>query len=143
MAKEDIKKKDESEYEYVNKYGNCIYCGQSRMVEVFEGDLEKASSEEEYVNLLATEKCECQEARTQRHIKQQTLKAKSFVNNYFGKDFPEVAEILSFAVEKVVEGKFSKITIDTGCKVKGIVQINSKGNIKVQKKATNDSVMEV
>ena len=63
--------------------------------------------------------------------------------NYFGKDFPEVAEILSFAVEKVVEGKFSKITIDTGCKVKGIVQINSKGNIKVQKKATNDSVMEV
>ena len=143
MSKEDIKEKDESEYEYKSIVGNCIYCGQSRMVEVFEGDLVKASSEEEYVNLLATEKCECQEARTQRHIKQQTLKAKSFVNNYFGKDFPEVAEILSFAVEKVIDGKFSKITIDTGCKVKGIVQINSKGNIKVQRKATNDSVMEV
>ena len=113
------------------------------MVEVFEGDLAKASSEEEYVNLLATEKCECQEARSQRHIKQQTLKAKSFVNNYFGKDFPEVAEILSNAVEQIINGKFDKITIDTGCKVKGIVQINSKGNIKVQRKATNDSVMEV
>lgn len=143
MSEENIKEKDESEYEYVSRYGNCIYCGQSRMVEVFEGDLAKASSEEEYVNLLATEKCECQEARSQRHIKQQTLKAKSFVNNYFGKDFPEVAEILSNAVEQIINGKFDKITIDTGCKVKGIVQINSKGNIKVQRKATNDSVMEV
>lgn len=143
MSEENIKEKDESEYEYVSRYGNCIYCGQSRMIEVFEGDLAKASSEEEYVNLLATEKCECQEARSQRHIKQQTLKAKSFVNNYFGKDFPEVAEILSNAVEQIINGKFDKITIDTGCKVKGIVQINSKGNIKVQRKATNDSVMEV
>ena len=143
MSKEEIKEKDESEYEYIERVGYCIYCGQSRMVNAFEGDIVKASSEEEYVNLLATEKCQCQEARTQRYIKQQTLKAKSFVNNYFGKDFPEVAEIRSFAVEKVIDGKFSKITIDTGCKVKGIVQINSKGNIKVQRKATNDSVMEV
>ena len=143
MSKEDIKEKDESEYEYVNKYGNCIYCGQSRMVEVFEGDLVKASSEEEYVNLLATEKCECQEARSQRHIKQQISKAKQCIKQYFEKDFPETAEILSNAVEQIINGKFDKITIDTGCKVKGIVQINSKGNIKVQRKATNDSVMEV
>ena len=82
MSEENIKEKDESEYEYVSRYGNCIYCGQSRMVEVFEGDLAKASSEEKYVNLLATEKCECQDARTQRHIKQQTLKAKSFVQDH-------------------------------------------------------------
>lgn len=143
MSEENIKEKDESEYDYVSRYGNCIYCGQSRMVEVFEGDLAKASSEEEYVNLLATEKCECQEARAQRHIKQQISKAKQCIKQYFGKDFPGTAEILSNAVEQIINGKFNKITIDTGCKVKGIVQINSKGNIKVQRKATNDSVMEV
>lgn len=143
MSKEIIKEKDESEYEYVNKYGLCIYCGQSRMVEVFEGDLAKASSEEEYVNLIATEECDCHEAKHQRHIKQQIEAAKIYINQYFKKDFPTTADVLSNAVEKIVEGKFVKITIDTGQKVKGIVQINSKGNIRVQRKATNDSSMEV
>ena len=143
MSKEDIREKDESEYEYKSIVGNCIYCGQSRIVEVFEGDLVKASSEEEYVNLLATEKCDCSEAKVQRHIKQQMKRAKEYINKYFRADFPETAEILNYAVVMIIDGKFDKITIDTGKKVKGIVQINSKGNIKVQRKATNDSSMEV
>ena len=143
MSKEEIKEKDESEYEYVERVGYCIYCGQSRMVNAFEGDIVKASSEEEYVNLLATEKCDCSEAKVQRHIKQQMKRAKEYINKYFKADFPETAEILNYAVVMIIDGKFDKITIDTGKKVKGIVQINSKGNIKVQRKATNDSSMEV
>ena len=117
MSKEvekDIKDKDESEYEYVSGYGNCIYCGQGRVVEAYEGDIVKASSREEYMNLLATEECNCVQATIEQRVKRQVQRGKEVVRLYFNEEFPEASDLMCEAVELLSREKIKKITIDTG-----------------------------
>ena len=146
VIEENIEEKDEKEYEYVQKYGHCIYCGQHRYIDVWEGDLEKIHSPEEYtqyINLLATEQCECETAEMQKRIKTRAERGKAVVNQYFREDFDEVATIMCEAVEQIAQEKFKKITIDTGHNVKAIAEINSSGNIKIHRKVTKNNSIEV
>ena len=139
----DIKEKDECEYEYISGYGNCIYCGQGRVIEAYEGDIVKASSKEEYMNLLATEQCNCIRATIEQRVKRQVESGREVVKHYFYEEFPETAELMYQAVELLSREKIKKITIDTGKNVKAVLEVNSNNNIKVQRKLTKNNVREV
>ncbi|MBE5936031.1 MAG: hypothetical protein E7262_09610 [Lachnospiraceae bacterium] len=138
-----IEEKDECEYEYVNEYGSCIYCGQVHMVEAYEGDIVRASSKEEYLNLLATEDCKCFQATKEKRIKTQVERGKEVVKQYFAEDFPDVSSLMCEAVELLSREKIKKITIDTGKNIKAILEVNANNNIKVQRKLTKNNVREV
>ena len=139
----ELKEKDESDYEYITKVGHCIYCNQSKMVEVFEGDLLEVSSMSEYINLCVTEECECECASEERSKKHRIERGQESVKEFFKAKYPEAAEMLCKAVELIVEGKIKKITIDTGNCEKAIVECNSAGKIKVQSKVSKNKAAEV
>ena len=138
-----LEEKDVCEYEYISDYGHCIYCGQGILVEAYEGDIVSASSKEEYLNLLATEECECYRATKEKRIKTQVERGKEVVKQYFAEDFPEVSDLMCAAVEMLSREKMKKITIDTGKNIKGILEVNTNNNIKVQRKLTKNNVREV
>lgn len=139
----ELEEKDESDYEYVTKVGHCIYCNQSKMVEVFEGDLLEVSSISEYINLCVTEECECECASEERSKKHRIERGQESVKEFFKAKYPEAAKMLCEAVELIVEGKIKKITIDTGNCEKAIVECNSAGKIKVQSKVSKNKAAEV
>ena len=139
----ELAEKDESDYEYITKVGHCIYCNQSKMVEVFEGDLLDVSSLSEYINLCVTKECECEMAREERNRKYRIERGQESVSDFFKAKYPEAAKMLCDAVELIVEGKIKKITIDTGNCEKAIVECNSAGKIKVQSKVSKNKAAEV
>lgn len=139
----ELEDKDESEYEYITKVGHCIYCNQSKMVEVFEGDLLDVSSLSEYINLCVTQECECEMAREERNRKYRIERGQESIAEFFKAKYPEAAKMLCDAVELIVEGKIKKITIDTGNCEKAIVECNSAGKIKVQSKVSKNKAAEV
>lgn len=119
------------------KIGQCIYCGQTRMVEI--GD-EIPTKEE--VNKRATEQCECEAARHAQERSKVQLEAEDNVERLFRKEFPVTANMLKAAVIPIMCGEIDKISIDTGRKVKGQITITSKGNIKVERIETRKTVLE-
>ena len=119
------------------KIGQCIYCGQTRMVDVGE---EIPTKEE--LNKRATEKCECEAAKhAQDRVKVQT-QAENNVESLFQKEFPVVARLLKAAVIPSMCGEMDGIVIDTGARVKGRVSVTSKGKVKVERIETRKSVLE-
>lgn len=116
--------------------GKCIYCGQQHMVEVPDTTTEKER------DIAATEQCKCEQAKKAQETTKVKLQSEMNIENYFAKEFPEVAEILKAAVGPIAQRKIEKITIDTGWGIEGKISITSKGKIKVEKKETKKSAVE-
>lgn len=116
--------------------GCCIYCGQTKMLKVGE------NVSEENLNELATEECDCYEAEEARKQAEAPAEAEDNIEKLFGEDLPETADILRSAVPAIVKGTLSKISVDTGKRVKAQVVRTSKGAVKVERSETNKTVME-
>ncbi len=118
------------------KIGYCIYCGQTRMLKV-EEDLS-----EENLNELATEECDCISAALARKRAKTQAEAEDNVEKLFRGDLPEVADLLSASISLIVNRQISKVTIDTGKKIKAQAVRLSNGTVKVERSETNKTVME-
>ena len=118
------------------KTGCCIYCGQTRMLEV-EGNVT-----EEWLNELATDECNCIEAEIARKRAETQAEAEENVETLFRNDMPEAADLLRAAIPAIVKGTLSKIAVDTGRKVKAQVVRTAKGAVKVERSETSKTVIE-
>lgn len=121
--------------------GGCRFCGQITSIEVpddWNGEMKDE---------LATEICNCYEAKEytfKKHRKEKAIKA---IKEQFGEKSKhsvedEVRLFLEMAADIVVEGFVNSATIDLGNGVKAKIGATSKGNIKVEKTITEKTTKE-
>lgn len=121
--------------------GSCRFCGQMATCKV----LEEWNREE--IDELATETCECVDARIYARKKEQKERANARVDLLFGKEnksitVPDSAvDLLHKAVCPICEGFIQSITVDVGNGVKGKINITSK-IVKVVRTKTDTSTYE-
>jgi hypothetical protein len=122
--------------------GTCKFCGQVATRKA----LEEWSQEE--IDELATETCECIDARIYAHKKGQKERAHARIDLLFGKDnktvtVPDAAvDLLHKAVYPVCEGFVASISVDVGNGVKAKINVTPKGIVKVARTKTDTSTYE-
>lgn len=136
------KRENESCGGVVTVTGSCKFCGQAATRKA----LEEWGQED--IDELATETCECLDARIYTHKKWQKERTNERIDLLFGKDnksvtVPDAAvDLLHKAVYPICEGFIQSIAIDIGNGVKGKINVTSKGNVKVARIKTNASTYE-
>ena len=133
MKKQEIEQiKQEHPEGLVMQTGACIYCGQIRQIETLN------YWETEDCNELATELCDCQEAKLYTAKKEQKERAKRIIEKQFGEKSPqpsppEIVDFLKTGAELIVEQKLGKLTITCEDGIKAKISTTSKGAIKVER----------
>lgn len=125
----------------VTKTGTCRFCGQTAAREALE------EWQQEEIDELVTETCECLEARLYANEKGQKERANERIDLLFGKQSAvavkdAAVDLLHRAVDLICEGSISAVTIDIGNGVKAKINITSKGFIKVTRTKTDTSAYE-
>lgn len=126
----------------ITSTGTCKFCKQIATRKAL-----KEWSQEE-IDELATETCECIDARIYAHKKSQKERAHSRIDLLFGAEnkavtVPDAAvDLLHKAVYPICEGFITAITVDIGNGVKGKINITSKGIVKVARTKTDTSTYE-
>lgn len=106
--------------------GYCSACGQAKQFQTSGGVIQ------EHLNMWATDECNCEIGKIDRQIKKNHEKATKNIDNLFGKDFPETAELLQLALPHILRDRIESITIKTGYNVKAQLSVTSKGAVKVE-----------
>ena len=86
--------------------GYCRFCNCGRMVEITE-DLEQ-----EELNRIATEECNCYGASKERELIQQMEVCEANIREMLGEKHPGVAQIFLDNIELIQSGKVKKITVN-------------------------------
>ena len=125
----------------INATGACTFCGQiaSRRV------LAEWSSEE--IEELATETCDCWEAKDYMHKKGQQERADKKIDMLFGEGADvavaaAAADLLHKAVGPICDQRIASISIDAGNGIKGRISMTAKGNIRVVRTKTDTNTYE-
>lgn len=102
--------------------GACKFCGQIRHVEV------EANSTDAEIVEAATMQCGCDSAIDYK----MTVRGEKKINELFRENYPEAADIMIASLEAIIDENVSKVTVDTGHNVKGILSMK-KGVLNVKK----------
>lgn len=122
--------------------GGCRFCGQMITVEA------PGEWEEEEIDELATECCECQEAENYAYKKRRKERAAEAILKQFG-PYQKTGiiregtmELLAEIADQVVEDKIQSGTIDIGGGLKAKIGITAKGAVKVERSKTEKESKE-
>ena len=111
------------------QYGACKYCGQIKPFEVDE-DVTNEKMDE-----MATEECNCDEAKQAKKLKESEKRAERNIDKLFGQN--DAGEILKAAVHSVATYGIESITVKVGS-VKGELWLkNSEVMVKRTVTSTN------
>ena len=126
----------------VEKNGACRFCGQIKLVEALE------EFNEDELNELATEQCNCYEAQNYISRLYRKEKADFRIEELFGSgNKPELTDarmqMLHQAAGYVVDGIAEKVTVEVTGELKMMVSETAKGNIKINRKTTVQRAAEV
>ena len=142
MLADIVEKAERTAGGVVTATGSCKFCKQVAARKAL-----KEWSQEE-IDELATETCECIDARIYARKKSQKERAHSRIDLLFGKDntavmVPDAAvDLLHKAVYPVCEGFIQSITVDAGNGTKAKISITPKGIVKVARTKTDTSTYE-
>lgn len=114
----------------------CPYCGQYMTIET------GVEVEEERLQEMAVEKCNCQGAKEAKRKRMQREKLEMSIQKLFGETFPEACELLTAAIYPIQEYDLAAVQIDTGLGIKAKLSVNQKGEIKVEKSETKKQVLQ-
>lgn len=117
------------------KVGYCHFCKNSRMVETDETD-------QNILNALATEECDCPGATHQRKLNHEKETAEGIIDEYFTETYPEAAELLKASIEPIQKEKIKNITIQICPKIKAAITKTNKDSLKVSRTFTKKDEME-
>lgn len=118
--------------------GTCLYCGQSML-------FEDVHATQEELNMMATQQCNCEEAKVARKKKQDAEDAERErlrriegalynAENLFD-ELPEARELVKRAIPALVDFKLKKVTISDG-EVTASVWRDANGKVTVEKRRT-------
>lgn len=120
----------------ITAYGTCRYCKQRLLINIPEGEVP-----EDYEDDIATEECNCAEAREMADRKKSQAdayeKISKLFNNYACKD------ILVTAVHPLICDDIESISIKVGKNMKATMKKTSKGKIRVEKIVTSGEAEEI
>ena len=142
MKKQEIERiKQEHPEGLVMQTGACIYCGQIRQVEALN------FWEAEDCNELATELCDCLEAKLYTAKKNQKENAGKIIDKQFGTKSPqpspeEIVDLLKTGAALIIEQKLGKLTLTCEDGIEAKISATSKGAIKVERKKTEKRAEE-
>lgn len=117
-----------------SKLGFCKYCGQSQIIETL-GDVGQ-----EERDLIATDKCHCPEAESERRRKEREEKIKAYVNKHFT-DTQEAFVLDCIEQVKTWDSGIDEVTIKSGCKQTKI-WIDADEYIRLKTKETEDDELK-
>ena len=89
--------------EKMEKIGTCAYCGQTRAIETI-GKVTQAE-----LDVMATERCLCQEAQAEKRKKAREAKIKEFIHKKF--PYEKLAGEILMLVDCVLDSTFEDVTI--------------------------------
>ena len=121
--------------------GVCKYCGQIGMdseadlkeyAHVFDGDV---TPDEQKLDYVATKKCKCAQAESERRRETKIEAAGAWIENYF-QDRPEAADTMKKIVDAITRGVFGRISIKEG-KRNYTVDLDSDECIRIRTKFTD------
>lgn len=98
---------------------------------------------DEQTDELATETCECDDAKSYRYLERRKEKAMAAIEKQFGEEnvTEKAVELMKQSVELVAQGCCDAVTVNIG-NIKGKVSVNAKGMIKVEKTKTEKESKE-
>ena len=143
MLADEIKKaREERAALVVHARGGCNFCGQMADVNILKGWTEEQANE------VATELCECGEAKAYTRQKGQKERGHKQVEKLFGDGNKQVAvkvgaiKLLHEAVDNVVSCNTGKVTVELGAGAKATINLTGKGVLKVKRTITKNSELE-
>lgn len=116
--------------------GTCRFCGQSSIVETV-GESTQAERD-----LIATERCSCPEANTERLRKERDAKIQEFIDKHFSYDQQDIVKYLVGQVKKHYENGIDEFSFKSGCKQTRI-WIDSDSYIHIKTKKTEDDELKI
>lgn len=122
--------------------GCCIFCGQVVAIEVPEECTVEMQDE------LATEECQCDEAKRYQLKKRRKEKANKAIEEQFGEKskhplMEDIKQYLKIAADMIVEYRINSVTVDIGRGIKAKIGTSAKANVKVEKIVTEKTTEEV
>ncbi len=115
------------------KTGTCRFCGQTKIIEVPDSMPQNEVDEE------ATLECKCPDAKVYKEKKEKEeqiemakTSAKGTTFELFHEEFPEIEDVLNYAMDALTAKKFKKLSITTGGKTKATISF-AKDTIKVER----------
>ena len=110
--------------------GTCQFCGQTQMIQTI------APVSQAELDAMATDKCMCPEAKTERRKKERKAKIDAYINKHFN---PQTADFVHKAVEMVEQFIVDKISINMDSKTYTIwIDSDSWLHIKMQKREDDE-----
>ena len=133
---------EENEERAVEREGACRFCGQIKLIKALDMFTDVK------LNELATEQCDCWEAKDYTWKKERKETAYNRVEMLFGAGRePQLSDakmkMLHDAADYVVDGSASKIVIDVTGTLKMTVNETTKGAVKINRKETIQTVSEI
>lgn len=131
MLADIVEKAERTAGGVTTKTGSCKFCKQAAMRKVL------CEWNQEEIDELATETCECVNARIYTHKKSQKERAHNKIDLLFGENnttviVPDAAvDLLHKTVYPICEGFIQSATVDMGNGIKGKISITTKGIVKV------------
>lgn len=122
------------------RYGECKFCHQMYSFETL--DIPVTDEIIDSLNRRATEVCSCDDAKEWRKKIAKQERALDNIEEMFGKDYPEVAEILKGSVDALMNYRIDKIQIDIGGGVKADMALNKNDNVIVNRTVTVKKTLE-
>lgn len=126
----------------IHARGACEFCGQIADVNILKNWTDDNANE------VATELCECGEAKSYAREKKQKENGHKQVEKLFGEENKQVAvkqeaiDLLHAAVDCIVSFKTGKVTVELGAGVKATINLTGKGVLKVKRTITKNSELE-
>lgn len=121
----------------VTAYGTCKYCKQRLLVHVPEGELP-----EDYEDDIASEECNCREAREAADKKKSQADAYEKIGRLFN-NYSACKDILMAAVHPLICDDIESLTIKVNKTTKANLKKTSKGKIRVEKIITSGEAEEI
>lgn len=107
-----------------NKVGTCAFCGQTAIIETI-GEVSQAELDQ-----MATDKCMCKEAQSERRKKERKQKIKTYVEKHFS---AEKIDFINAAITMVETFVFDKVSMNYDAKTCTIwMDADSYLHIKIQ-----------
>ena len=107
-----------------NKVGTCAFCGQTAIIETI-GEASQAELDQ-----MATDKCMCKEAQSERRKKERRQKIKTYVTKHFTS---EKVDFVNSAIAMVEAFEFDKVSMNYDAKTCTIwMDADSYLHIKIQ-----------
>lgn len=131
--------------EYREQTGSCMFCGQNRIIEMSEDEwldrIQKTNrSGKTIADYMASRECSCRDGMEWRAEQESMEQAVQNIEILFGEKYPEVADILTNAVELIGGKKIKRITVMTPEKYQATME-KKRASIRIHFKEVNETEM--